>query len=276
MEKELAEVKTQLKNERDLCEAKNVQIKTLKELDAKRKTEMKEIKQNVHDLKAEVKSQLKKEKESCAAKDSQLKKQEEVNVQRKTEMEKVLTEVQSQLKAKNVQIKALKELAAQRKTEMEEIKQNVHDLQVEDARKNSRIQTLEKSANKVKNRLANRIYSYDEDNEDLNILLNLEISELFSRFEKNMKMDNDTSKMKLEEITGALSDMKNKLKLQTEKRDAYEEQHSEMMQILNIRRFANIIPAIKSLLERNETNLYSNAQVIIESSTRGKSMELMK
>ena len=64
--------------------------------------------------------------------------------------------------------------------------------------------------------------------------------------------------------------MKNKLKLQTKQREAYEEQHSKMMKILNIRGFANIIPAIKSLLEKNETNLYSNAQVIIESSSRGK------
>ena len=142
----------------------------------------------------------------------------------------------------------------------------LHDFQVQDSTK--KIQSLENSAKKMKQRLANKIYSYDEDNEDLDLLLKLEASDLVSRFEKIMKSDKDTDRIKLEEITGALSDMKNKLTLQTEKREAYEKQHSEMMKILNIRGFSNIIPAIKSLIEKIETNLYSNAQVIMESSPK--------
>ena len=190
-------------------------------------------------------------------------------------MEKALAEVKSQLKKeiescadKNIQIKTLEELDAQRKIEVETIKQNLHGFHVEDTTK--KIQALEKSAKKVKQRLAYKIYSYDEDNEDLELLLKLDASELFSRFEKNIKIDKDTDRLKLEEITGALSDMKIKLTLQTEKREAYEKQHNEMIKILSIRDFSNIIPSIKSLLEKNETNLYSNAQVIIESSLKEK------
>ena len=49
--------------------------------------------------------------------------------------------------AKQSRIKTLEELDAQRKTELEEIKQKLRDLQIEDAKKKSRIQSLEKSTN---------------------------------------------------------------------------------------------------------------------------------
>merc|ERR1711997_1450947 len=79
-------------------------------------------------------------------------------------------------------------------------------------------------------------------------------------------------RIKLDEVTETLNNVKTKLKIQLEQRELYEQQHIKMMEILNITRdnrmFTNILPAIKELKkshEQNETELYSEATNVLDS-----------
>ena len=84
-------------------------------------------------------------------------------------------------------------------------------------------------------------------------------------------MKSGTDRIKLEETTETLQDVKNKLKLQTEQRGNYEKQLSEIREVLHLPavncNFANILQVVKDLLEQNETNHCSNGLSIVESTS---------
>ena len=155
--------------------------------------------------------------------------------------------------------------------------QIIQDLQTEIEQKNLKIQALEDSgtkAQKIKDFLTTKIFLNDSANESLQSLLNLEICELFTKYEKITTVNNS----KLQETIETLADVKTKLNLQIVKREAYEKQHTEIMALLNLPKenwcFANILQAIKSLKESNsemrdeiEADHYENAGIAIASSS---------
>ena len=102
--------------------------------------------------------------------------------------------------------------------------------------------------------------------------MNLDIAELFEKYEhinKNDKIKNEDIteelndlKSELKDTTEKLNDVKGKLKLQMEQRAVYEEAHSEYMKALNICSFCDILPKINELkksVEQNEEEHYTNA-----------------
>lgn len=107
-----------------------------------------------------------------------------------------------------------------------------------------------------------KVFQSDPSNEDLDNLLSLEPEKLFKKYEQVMKETN-TGRIKLEETTETLQDVKIKLKLQTEQREIYEKQLSEVREVLHLPaencNFGNILPAVKVLIEQNETNHYTNS-----------------
>ena len=123
-------------------------------------------------------------------------------------------------------------------------------------------------AQKITDQLVVKIFRATGDN--LQSLMSLKPEELISRYEQVTNSD------KVEEISENLADLKNKLNLQIILKEAYEKQHLEIMEVLNIpeenRCFANILPSVIALKEslskiqeQNEVELYSHAQDVIES-----------
>ena len=123
-------------------------------------------------------------------------------------------------------------------------------------------------AQKITDQLVVKIFRATGDN--LQSLMSLNPEELISRYEQVTNSD------KVEEISENLADLKNKLNLQIIQKEAYEKQHLEIMEVLNIpeenRCFANILPSVIALKEnlnkiqeQNETEHYSHAQGVIES-----------
>ena len=162
--------------------------------------------------------------------------------------------------------KALEESKTESKVELEKMK---FQLQIEVASKSS----LEESRikyRKLKQLLATKVFQSNPRNEDLDILLNLEVNELFNKYEKIINETN-SDRIKLEETTETLQDVKIKLNLQTEQRGIYEKQLSELREVLHLPaencNFAKILQVVKDLLEQNETNHYSNGLSIVESTS---------
>ena len=94
---------------------------------------------------------------------------------------------------------------------------------------------------KVRQQLATKVFLSDSSN-DLEFLLTLDIENLFDKYEK-ISRPNHLDRMKIEEITETLNDVKTKLKLQVEQRTSYEKLHGEIMDILSIpegNRFINV------------------------------------
>ena len=121
-------------------------------------------------------------------------KQPETLIVYKTELENLRKErddLKIQSASKSSQIKNLEEFNAQIKTELEKIKQELH---AEVATK-TRTPNLENSdvikAKKLKHIISTKIFSNDPDNEDLETLLNLEVLELFTKYEKIMMRKKD-------------------------------------------------------------------------------------
>ena len=85
---------------------------------------------------------------------------------------------------------------------------------------------------KVRQHLATKVFLSDSRN-DLEFLLTLDIEKLFDKYEK-ISRPNHLDRMKIEEITETLNDVKTKLKLQVEQRTSYEKLHGEIMDILSI------------------------------------------
>ena len=162
--------------------------------------------------------------------------------------------------------KALGESKSESKVELEKVENH---LQTEVALKRSMEESLTKYR-KLKQLLATKVFQSNPRNEDLDILLNLEVDELFNKYEKIITETN-SDRIKLEETTETLQDVKIKLNLQTEQRGIYEKQLSEIRAVLHIPaencNFANILPVVKDLLEQNETNHCSNGLSIVESTS---------
>ena len=87
---------------------------------------------------------------------------------------------------------------------------------------------------------------------------------------KDLKETTTSDKDKLVETLETLNDVKTKFNLQKNQRELYENQHCEMMDILNISSENGTVPDIlqairdlKDSLDESETKHYSNAQEII-------------
>ena len=156
--------------------------------------------------------------------------------------------------------KALEESKAESKMELEELKNQLQTSK-------SSLEASVIKHRKLKQLLATKIFQANPSNEDLDNLLSLEPEKLFEKYEQIMK--SWTDRIKLEETTETLQDVKNKLKLQTEQRGNYEKQLSEIREVLHLPaencNFANILPYLKDLLEQNETNHCSDGLSIVES-----------
>jgi hypothetical protein len=160
--------------------------------------------------------------------------------------------------------KALEESKSESKMELEKFKNQLQTSKL----------SLEASVTKyrkLKQLLATKIFQASPSNEDLDNLLSLETETLFEKYEQITKSGSNSDKIKLEQTTETLQDVKNKLKLQTEQRENYEKQLSEIGEVLHLPAencyFANILPYLKDLLEQNETNHCSDGLSIVESSS---------
>ena len=144
-----------------------------------------------------------------------------------------------------------------------------NQLQTEVASKKS-LEESNTKYRKLRQDWAVKVYQSDPSYEDLDNLLSLEPDQLFKKYEQIMKETN-SDRIKLEETTETLQDVKNKLKLQTEQREVYEKQLSKIRAVMHLPaencNFANILSVVQDLLEQNETNHCSNGISIIESST---------
>ena len=120
---------------------------------------------------------------------------------------------------------------------------------------------------KLRQGWAVKVFQSDPSNEDLDNLLSLEPEMLFKKYEQIMK-ETSSGRIKLEETTENLQDVKIKLKLQTEQREIYEKHLSQVREVLHLPaencNFGNILPAVKVLIEQNETNHYTNSVANLE------------
>ena len=115
-----------------------------------------------------------------------------------------------------------------------------------------------------------KVFLSNTTNQNLQHLLDLDINELFEKFEHVSQAK--TQNGQLEETLEALNDFKSKLNIQIEQRELYEKQHREIMDLLNISNenqcFDNTLQAIRDLkesLEQNESAHYEHAESILES-----------
>ena len=154
--------------------------------------------------------------------------------------------------------KALEKSKAESKVELEKVE---NQLQTEVASKESLEESLSKYR-KLKQLLATKVFQSNPSNEDLDILLNLEIEKLFEKYEQIMKV-NDSNIVKVEEGNGNNTIKNKKLNLQILQRELYEKELDEIMDVLKMpsedRIYTNILPIIKDLLEKVDTNHYTNA-----------------
>ena len=117
---------------------------------------------------------------------------------------------------------------------------------------------------KLRDILVNNIFSSDPENEEMETLMNLDILKVFNKYEEV----NNKAKIKNEDTTETLNEVKSKLALQLEHRDLLEKENIEIMKALNMnpneRSYKDILPAINNLkksLEQNEEDHYTNAVV---------------
>ena len=153
-----------------------------------------------------------------------------------------------------------------------ELLNKIQALEIANAEKKTELETeiasreaLEESNTKyrkLRQGWAIKVFQSDPSNEDLDNLLSLEPEMLFKKYEQ-IKKETNSGRIKLEETTENLQDVKIKLKLQTEQREIYEKQLSEVREVLHLPtencNFGNILPAVKILIEQNETNHYTNS-----------------
>ena len=128
--------------------------------------------------------------------------------------------------------------------------------------------------------MASKVFSSDYENENLPDLLDLDIAKLFDKYEQKTNAENQY-KIKLDEVTATLGNVKNKYEIQFKEREKYEKQQSKIMEILNItgddKGFDSILQAIKELktsYEQNETELYSEAQNVLDSQSSEDDVEI--
>ena len=123
---------------------------------------------------------------------------------------------------------------------------------------------------KLKNLLAAKVLLFDPNSKNLETLQNLQIEELFEKFDKTYTSNNSSFKEKYEDIEEKYLNSKIKLRVQTEMNEILDKQMNEIMDTLNIpdknRTFHDILPAIEKLKrslsisqEQEETEHYTNA-----------------
>ena len=159
---------------------------------------------------------------------------------------------------------------------------------------NSKMKNLEVLMNsddnklkKLKDLLAAKVLLFDHNNQNYDSLRNLEVAELFSKYENTFKV-NDSFKEKYEEIKEKLrsqtekneqcveANVRSKLNVQMKRNELLDNKLIEIMDTLSIpgknRSFAYILPAIENLKEssqsqeQEETEHYTNnAQALVNS-----------
>ena len=151
----------------------------------------------------------------------------------------------------------------------EELVKLENQLETEAASKKMLEESLS-SYRKLRQSWAVKVYQSNPSNEDLDRLLSLEPETLFKKYEQIMK-EQSSDRIKLEETTETLKDLKIKLILQTVQKRSFEKQLSEIREVLHLPdencNFANILPVVKDLLEQNEINHCSNGLSMVESSS---------
>ena len=160
--------------------------------------------------------------------------------------------------------KALEKSKTESKVESEKVE---NQLEIEVASKKDLEESLS-TYRKLRQDWAVKVYQSNRSNEDLDNLLSLVPEKLFNKYEQIMKEQN-SDRIKLEETTDTLQDVKLKLILQTAQKRNFEKQLSEIREVLHLPdencNFANILPVVKDLLEQNEVNHCSNGLSIVES-----------
>ena len=150
---------------------------------------------------------------------------------------------------------ALEKLKAEAKAELEKVE---NKLQTEVASKKSLEETLAKYQ-KLKQLLATKIFQSNPSNEDLIVLLNLEIEKLFEKYDQ-ITTFNKSDRVK-EEVDCTVKDKK--LDLQILQRELYEKELDGIMDVLKMplgdRNYTNILPMIKDLLQKVDTDHCTNA-----------------
>ena len=144
---------------------------------------------------------------------------------------------------------------------------------------------------RLKDLLAAKVLLFDPNNENFDRLCNLEVAELFSKYENTYKV-NDSFKEKYEEIKEKLKSqtemneqcleaneklikVRTKLNVQMERNELLDKNLNKVMDKLSLqgknRSFACIFPAIENLKdqcksqEQEETEHYTNAQAVLHS-----------
>ena len=248
---------------------KNKTIECFEKSNIEAKCEFEKLKNDEKILKEEAESKnktIESFKNSYSEANSELEKMKHNN--------KILKE---EAESKNKTIESLKKTYSEAKRELENLTEEVES-------KTKKIKALEESQignkkessakfHKIKEILATKIFLANSSDENLISLLNDDIEKLFEKYDQIVTSTKDSDKLK--EITETLADVKVKLSLQTQKRELYDKQFNEIMDILNFskvnRCIGNILPALKELKESHcelqdqiETEHYSKAQSVIE------------
>ena len=184
--------------------------------------------------------------------------------------------------------------AERNKTKIVEMKESNAKALAEVNSKTKNLEVLMNSDHKLKrlkDLLAAKVLLFDPNNENYETLCNLEVEELFSKYENTFKV-NDSFKEKYEEIKEKLRSqtekneqcvegneklikVQTKLNVQMERNDLLDKNLNKVMDTLSLqgknRSFACIFPAIENLKdqcksqEQEETEHYTNAQAVLHS-----------
>ena len=194
-----------------------------------------------------------------------------------TNLEQEKTNLHVTVTDKDERIQNLKGDLEKTMNELAQMKKIRDDLQEQVAFKSSMAEDSDAKLKKLKNLLAAKVLLFDDNNENLETLQNLQIKELFEKFDQIYTDNNYISyKEKYEDTKENLSNAKIKLRLQAEKNDLLDKEMNEIMDTLNIpgknRSFHYILPAIEKLKrslsisqEQEETEHYTNYTAVINS-----------
>ena len=269
---------------------------TLKESDAK----VEDLEQDKNDLleavaKKDEKIQfLKATLERTIDQNNMQTKNLEESVCKITDLEQQKINLLETVTEKDEKIQTLKVELKKTTTELTEMKKIRDDLQEQVEVKSNMAEVLINSdakLKKLKNLLAAKVLLFDPNNENYETLCNLEVEELFSKYENTFKV-NDSFKEKYEEIKEKLRSqtekneqcvegneklikVQTKLNVQMERNELLDKNLNKVMDTLSLqgksRSFACIFPAIENLKdqcksqEQEETEHYTNAQAVLYS-----------
>ena len=182
-----------------------------------------------------------------------------------TDLEKEKNNLLKTVDEKDERIQNLKNDLEKTMNEMGQMKQIEDDLQEQVA-----------LFKKFKNLLAAKVLLFDPNSKNIETLQNLQIEELFEKFDQTYTSNNSSFssfKEKYEDIEEKYLNSKIKLRVQTEMNEILDKQMNEIMDTLSIpdnnRIFADILSEIENLKEQcksqeqEETEHYTNAQALI-------------